>query len=370
MNREIYLDHHTVSRPSLTVVERMNHFFREKWGTLSAPHQKGLELYGDVDAALKKLYSLLGASERSHFILTSGGQEAIFQMFIHFYLDEIRETGKNHLLTTAIEEAPILLSMSRLEELGTVTRLLPVDEKGRLKLDALDEAIKPKTSLLSLSWANALTGVIQPIEEIIQRCHAKGVKVHLNASSMMGKLPISFDELGVDFLSFTGDKIHTPQGIGGLFQGTRPHQSSHHVAALSGLSLAVEEELLRMEQFAMETARLRDMFETELKLVIPESIVLFQDADRLPHVSTVAFPGVMAESLLYLLHRRQVYASLGGGEYQKLSSQLKSCGVAPELCHSALSFAISHETTEDDLAEALNVIVFSYRNFATMSLLL
>jgi cysteine desulfurase len=367
MRKEIYLDHHTISRPSPVVIERMNHYFRDKWGTLSAPHQKGQELYEDVDAALKKLYSLLGASDRSHFVLTAGGTEAIFQMLINFYLDEIRETGRNHLLTTTIEEAPILLSMSRLEEIGCVTRLLPVDEKGLLKLSALEEALKPKTALLSISWANALTGVIQQVPEIVRLCHAKGVKVHVNASAMVGKLPVSFEELGVDFLTFEGDKIHTPQGIGGIFQQNKPHASSHHVAALSALSLAVEEELQRLEQFAMETARLRDMFEAELKHALPDSVILFQEGDRLPHISAVSFPGVMAESLLYILHRRQVYASLGGGQYQKLSSQLKSSGVSEELAQSAISFAISHETTEDDLAEALDVIVSSVRKLANLS---
>jgi len=367
MRKEIYLDHHTISRPSPAVIERMNIYFRDKWGTLSAPHQKGLELYEDVDGALKKLYHLLGASERSHFILTAGGLEASFQLLMNFYLDEVRETGRNHLLTIAVEEAPILLSMSRLEQLGCVTRLLPVNEKGCLKLTALEEALKPKTALLSISWANALTGVIQPIAEIVQLCRFKGVKIHLNASSMVGKLPISLEELGVDFLSFDGDKIHTPQGIGGMFQKTKPHQSSHHVAALSALSLAVEEELQRLEQFSMETARLRDTFEAELKHALPDTVVFFQDADRLPHISAVAFPGVMAEALLYVLNRRQVYASLGGGQYQKLSSQLKSCGVAEELSHSAVSFAISHETTEDDLAEALDIIVSSVRKLANLS---
>ena len=367
MRKEIYLDHHTISRPSATVIERMNHYFLHKWGKLSAPHQKGQELYEDVDAALKKLYSLLGATDRSHFVLTTGGTEAIFQLLVNFYLDEVRESGRNHLLTTTIEEAPILLSMSRLEQLGCVTRLLPVDEKGLLKLSALEEALKPKTALLSISWANALTGVIQPISEIVRICHSKGVKVHVNASSMVGKLPISFEELGVDFLTFDGDKIHTPQGIGGLFQKTKPHESSHHVAALSALSLAVEEELQRLEQFAMETARLRDTFESELKHALPDSVILFQDADRLPHVSTVAFPGVMAEALLYILHRRQVYATLGGGQFQKLSSQLKNCGVSEELAESALSFAISHETTEDDLAETLDIIVSSVRKLSTLS---
>ena len=129
---------------------------------------------------------------------------------------------------------------------------------------------------------------------------------------MVGKLPISFEELGADFLTFDGDKIHTPQGIGGLFQNTKPHESSHHVAALSALSLAVEEEHQRILQFAMEAARLRDTFETELKHALPDSVILFQDADRLPHVSCIAFPGVMAEALLFNLHRRSLCKSRRG----------------------------------------------------------
>jgi cysteine desulfurase len=75
----------------------------------------------------------------------------------------------------------------------------------------------------------------------------------------------------------------------------------------------------------------------------------------------------MSEALLYALHRRQVYASLGGGQFQKLSAQLKSCGIADELCHCAVSFALSHDTTEDDLAEALDNIVASVRQLSTLS---
>lgn len=319
MRKEIYLDHHTLSRPA--VIET------------------------------SKLYTMLGASERDHFVLTSGGYEAVFQMLVNFYIDEIRETGRNFLLTTSIEEAPILLSMSRLEQLGCVTRLLPVDEKGLLKLSALEEALKPKTALLSISWANALTGVIQPISDIVRICHAKGVKVHLNASAIIGKIPISFEELGVDFLTFDG-----PQVIGGLFQKTKPHESSYPVEPLNALLLTVDQE------FGIETARLRDTFEAEIKHALADSVILFQDADRLPHVSCIAFPGVMAEALLFNLHRRGVFASIGGGQFQKLSSQLKR-----ELAHSAISFAISHETTEDDLAEALDIIVSSVRKLSTLS---
>lgn len=359
MPKEVYLDHHTITRPSPKVIEKLNFFFREKWGTAFAPHQKGQELYPEIDEALKKLYTHLGASDSHHFILTYGGQDAIFQLFMDFYFEEVQETGKNHFLTLSNEEALILLSLSRLDELGCVTKLLPVDENGRILLDALDEALKPKTALFSFSWANPLTGVIQPVEEIVSRCHAKGVAVHVNASAVMGKIPFLFADSKIDFLTFDGDKIHMPQGIGGRLQKKKPKHSSHNIAALSALALAVEESALRQEQFSLEAARLRDTFESELKLALPSAEILFQNVERLPHISCIAFPGVMSEALLFALHRRGVYASLGGGQYQKLSSQLKNpC---------ALSFAISHETTEDELAHALDVIVSSVRKLSTLS---
>lgn len=359
MPKEVYLDHHTITRPSPQVIEKMNFYFREKWGTAFAPHQKGQELYPEIDNALKKLYNQLGASDFHHFILTTGGQEAIFQLLMDFYLEEVQETGKNHFLTLTNEEAPILLSLSRLDELGCVTKMLPIDENGLISLDAFDEALKPKTSLFSFSWANPLTGVIQPVEEIVAKCHAKDVAVHVNASAVLGKIPLSFADSKIDFLTFEGDKMHTPQGIGGRFQKKKPKYSSHNVAALTALAVAAEESSLRQEQFSLEAARLRDTFESELKLAFPSAEILFHNAQRLPHISCIAFPGIMSEALLFALHRRGIYASLGGGQYQKLSSQLKNpC---------ALSFAISHETTEDDLAHALDVIVSSVRKLSNLS---
>jgi len=357
---EIYLDHHTIRRPSAAVVAHMNDCFCNKWGTALAPHQKGQELYPVIDDALKRVYALMEAPEQIHFVLTQGGFDAQFKFFVSFYFDEIRQTGKNHVLSSSIEEAPILLSLNRLEELDCVTKLLPVNEKGQLCLDALEEALKTKTSLLTLSWANRLTGVIQPVEEILKICHAKGVKVHLNGNHMLGSIPWS----EIDYLSFDGDKIGTPQGIGGLFQKRLPRESNQNVAALCGLAVAIEETLLHSD---LETVRLRDTFEAEIKLAIPDCQILFQDSERLPHISAIAFPGVMAESLLYLLNRQGLFASIGGGETQKLSVQLKQCGLSDEICHSAISFALSRDTKEDDLAEALDVIVSSVRKLKTLS---
>ena len=235
---EIYLDHHTITKPSATVLARMNDCFREKWGTVMAPHQKGQELFPMMDDALKRIDALLETPDSIDFILTQGGMDAQFKFFTSFYLDEIRPTCKNHLLTSSIEESPILLSLNRLEELDCVVKLLPVNEKGELCLDVLEEVLKTKTALVSLSWANRLTGVIQPIEQILQICHANGVKVHLNGNHVLGRLAIPWND--IDYLTFDGDKMGTPQGIGGLFQKRRFRETHQNVAALCGLAAAFE----------------------------------------------------------------------------------------------------------------------------------
>ncbi len=330
MLKTVNLGH--LKSPSKSVIERLTYFYCEKY-------RAGEE---DLELALKSLALSCGAGENGYFQLTPGGSEAAFQLLLNFFLEEVRETGRNHFMTPVIEP-----SLHRIEEFDCCVKLLPVDERGILTSQIVEAAIKPKTSLLSLSWANGLTGVLQPLEEIVRCCKAQGVKVHLNASSVIGKMPISFQEMGVDFLSFDGDKIYAPPGMGGLFQLTPPRNPSLQVAAVSALALAVEEEHQRMGQTALETARLRDAFEAELKYTLPDSQILFQEADRLPHITAIAFPGVMSEALLFALHRRGVYAT----QFQ----------------HSALSFVLSHETTEDDLAYAVDVIVSSVRQLSTLS---
>jgi cysteine desulfurase len=288
-----------------------------------------------------------------HFVVTQGGSEANFLLFLNFFLDEVKESGKNQFLVPAHEEFSILHPLQKMEELGCMVKVLPVDSHGHFVVDA-----KPKTSLLSFSWANPLTGVIQPVEEIVQYCKAHGIKVHLDASAVIGKIPFSFEELNVDFLTFDGDKIGTLPGIGGLIQRKVPSDHCVEPAHVSALSLAVQ----KTEQAALEMARLRNALETELCYTLPDTHVLFQEENRLPNVSLLAFPGVMAEALLFALQRRGVFASIGGESCPLLSSQLSG-----GLRHSAISFSLSPETKEDDLAYAVNVIVSSVRELSTLS---
>lgn len=370
MVRPIYLDQHIISRPSLAVIQNLNESYQTQWGIIGAAHHPIQNLQFELQQALRTIYHYLDAPSEYAFQLNSTGEELVFQFLMHFYLDTIRATGKNHILVSSTEEASILIPLSYLKKVGCVHQDLPIDSAGRIDVASLEACLKPKTVLLSLSGVNALTGVIQPLEQILEICHHKKVAVHVNASQMIGKY-FSLKSIPIDFLSFEGDKIHTPKNISGFFSLKKlPLKQSNTticVAHIKALALAIQSQVENQDLFMMETARLRDLFEQELRSALPDSVILFQDVPRMPHITVVCFPGIMSESLLYCLSQKGLYASIGGGNVQILPHLLKQYGLPENFCNTAMSFSLSNEITQDMLADAVDIIVSSVRSLKTMS---
>lgn len=353
MDKRAYLDNHTATRPFPKTVEHMLPFYRQRWGSLVSPHEMGQELYPIVDVSLQKIYDLLGAKKSDHFYLMGSGMEAVSQLLWAHYLDEIRESGRNHLLTTTIEDTAVLHSFDNLEKVGCSGKMLGVNAQGQLVKQELEAAIRPRTSLLSLSWAHGLTGVIQPLDEIAAVCREKNISLHVDVSSVLGKLYFRFQDLNCDYLSFDGEKIHAPKGVAGVFaKAPMTHTPNVNVLNLVALTTSLEEVGERFDYVATEIARLRD----KLEQGISEAVIFFREADRLPNTTVIGFPGVYAEALLFFLNCKGVYGTYGGGNAQKLSHILQACGISRELSQSALSFSLSYETTEEEIDYAIEVI--------------
>lgn len=358
---KVYLDHHTVTQPDAASIAAWLPFLKEQWGSTTAPHQMGQELFPHLEASLEAIGKCLGAPKKETFYLFSSNAEAIGHLYQTHYFEEIRQSGKNHLLTSTIEDAPIVMSLKRLEELGCVNKTVPVDEQGQVTRDALAEALSPRTSLVSLSWANGLTGVIHPIADLAELCRERGVKLHVDASYVMGKLYFQFEELNVDFLSFEGSLIHAPKGTAGLLmakEGQVPvsWMAGVDVGALAALAAALQKNEEMFDHICLETARLRDKLERGIVQAVSDAEVLFQGVERLPNCSCITFPGTLSEALLYLLHRKGIYASLGGGRAQRLSHVLLASGIDAKRAESALSFALSFQTREAEIDEAIQQI--------------
>lgn len=298
----------------------------------------------------EKMLAALGASSQDSFFYCSTAQEATDQLFLSVYLDRVRETGRTHFILPSAHK--------HLEKLGCTIKALPLNEKGQIKVQALEEMIRPRTILVSLPWADPITGVIQPLNELIALCRKKEVLVHIDGCFALGKLFFRFSDLDADFFTCDGRYIQGAYGTAGLLTCARSQLSSllsasfcFHPERAEALMSAVEQTLAEREHLCIETARLRDMLEKGVVELLPDAELLFSDVERLPNVALIAFAGISAETLLFHLEREGVFARSEG-----VAPLLMRLGVDPLIAHSAVSFALSYETTEEEIASAIETI--------------
>ncbi len=373
MSEPVYLDNHAAARPFPECIDTFLRSSKEYWGSIDSPHFIGQQQVYPLQKSVESLLSTLGAGESDEIFFTTGGAEGTYHVLFNTYVQIVRQTGKTLFLTTLIEEEATNLSLKRLEELGCAVKMLPLNSKGQVTKEILELAITPRTVIFSLSWANGLTGVIQPVSDLAEVCKEKNILFHLDVSYLVGKSFFRFQDLGVDFLTVEGSVIHAPQGTGLILaragSGMLPlipgrPESIAGGAALAQASLEMQD---KFEHYCMEIVRLRDLLERGVLEGLPEAVVLFKEADRLPNCSVIAFPGVYSEALLYLLNAKGVYASNGGGKFQPLEKILLTIGIEKSIASSALSFSLSWDTTEADIESAVQSILSSAKQLKICS---
>ncbi len=252
-------------------------------------------------------------------------------------------------------------------------QIAPLDSSGRIDLAKFSEQLGPRTALVSVSMAHGLTGVIQPIDEIARLCKEKGAYLHVDATYALGKLYCPFQEIGADYLTFSGDRIHSVKGSAGIFvKKGRPMTSlvlgaTLDVPSALALCAAASHASLSLDVMSLEVARLRDRLEDSILQQIPDAISIFRDAPRLPNVSVLAFPRVHQEALLYLLQRKNISASIGGLSAPHLHRHLMSCGIEEKTAQTALSFSLSRFTTQEEIDRAVATIVESVTALRSLS---
>ncbi len=371
--KEIYLDNHTTSSLDPKVVEAMQPYFKARFGNYLQPHQKGQELASDIYSAYEKVYELIGADVADdELIFTSSCEEAISTVYHIAHQECVQKQGKNHFLSLSTEDAPILMNLKKLELQGCKTIHLELGTDGLISVDKIAEAITPRTAMVSLTLAHGLTGLIQPIERLKELCKLRNIFLHLDISYAIGKMDIDVQELGTDFITFGGDKFHGPKSSGILY--VRPgiaiaplicggleqkglRGGILDVSSLVGLSIACTLAKENISEMGLEVASLRDTFENKLNNNLDEIEIIFNQGMRLPNVSVIAFKSSVSDALLYALNQKGVYASFGGVQFQRLSNILNTLGYAPQVANGAISFALSSQTTLEDIESATGIII-------------
>jgi cysteine desulfurase len=219
-SRPIYLDMQATTPTDPRVLDAMLPFFTGLYGNPhSRTHAYGWETEKAVENARESVAALIGADSKE-IIFTSGATESnnmSIKGVARFYKNK-----KRHIITSQTEHKCVLDSCRHLQEEGFEVTYLPVQSNGLIDLKALETAIRPDTSIVSIMTVNNEIGVIQPMEEIGKLCRSKKVFFHTDAAQAVGKVPVDVNKWNVDLMSISGHKVYGPKGIGACFVRRRP----------------------------------------------------------------------------------------------------------------------------------------------------
>ena len=350
-------DHHTKTLICQDALEEWNRVSQER-------------IFWEDPSWKEAIFSFLGASLDSQSLFGFSSADMVAHLFASQFFLQAKKEGKNQFITTVAEEVYVYQLLKRYEELGIVVKFAPLDSSGRVDLEALASLITPRTALISLSAANGLTGVIQPIEEIERLAKEKKVFLHFDLSWLLGKSFFSFQDLQADYITFSGMGIHSvPHSAALIAKKEAPLLSEIKEAGRLWAPLASLARSIRLVQFSQEMApfemaRLKNLLEESLLEKIAGVEVLLPDCQKLPNTTILSFPGVERETLAYYLGKKGIFTNSSGNYFPDLKKLLAYSNLSGE---SALSFSISRMTTEEEILSGVEEIVKTVKQLQKLS---
>lgn len=371
--KEVYLDNSATTRAYDSVGDLVRKVMCEDYGNPSSMHAKGVTAEHYIKEAKETLAKLMKVQDKEIFF-TSGGTEGD-NLALMGAARANRRRG-NHLITSAIEHPAVINTMRHLEEEGYRVTFLPVDRYGRIRLDALKEALCEDTILVSVMYVNNEVGSVQPIAEAasIVKAYNKDILFHVDAVQGFGKYRIYPRKLNVDLCTISGHKIHGPKGIGALYVGSHVkiqpivfggeqqknvRSGTENVPGIAGLGLAAK---LIYQDLDEKVARMRELkahFIEGVQEIQDITIHGLYDETSAPHIISVGFAGIRSEVLLHALEEKGIYVSSGSAcasNHPQISGVLKGIGAGQEYLDATLRFSMSEFTTLEEIDYTLETL--------------
>lgn len=358
---EHYLDNSATTRVCPEAAEAAMLAMTEIYGNPSSTHTKGREAKQLLDKSRKQVADALGCTVQE-LVFTSCGSESDNWAILNG-AELMRRKGM-HIISSQVEHDAVRRSLDELERRGfEVTRLKP-DDTGAIPVQAVMEALRPDTVLVTLMLVNNETGAVTDIGAIARAMKKAGSQalLHTDAVQAFMKLPFTVKTLGADLVSVSGHKIHAPKGIGALYikngvklkpyllgggqeNGRRAGTEAMPQIAAFGAACQTAREHLQENYERM--AALRQLAIDALRRDIPELVVIGGGA---PHILSISLPGWRSEVLMNYMEAREIYVSKSsackkGGR----SHVLEAIGLAPKVIDGAIRIGLSRFTTQEDI---------------------
>jgi cysteine desulfurase len=378
----IYLDNAATTQVAPAVAEAILACLREDFGNPSSAHRMGIGAARRVARARELLLAALGDEPggAGDVLWTSGGTEA----------DALGVAGAararagrgKHIVVTAIEHPAVLGTAKLLEGEGFTTTIVPVAKDGTVSASAVADAVTAQTVVVACMLVNNELGTVQPVAEVARAARARrpDLHVHCDAVQALGKIPVDVVALGADSVAVSAHKLHGPKGAGALWLrrgarvsplwsgGGQQHglrSGTENVPGIVGLAEAARLATGALADTAARAGALRDRLVAAVLAAVPGASLNGAGAPRVPHIASLAFPGVPAEPLLHALEAKGVYVSAGAACASRghgPSHVLKAIGLRDDV--GTLRVSLAATTTAEEIDAATRILVDEVRKLA------
>lgn len=206
----------TTQRPQ-AVIDRLVHYYRyENSNVHRAAHELAARSTDAYEDARAKVAHFLGAPDKDNIVFVRGTTEGI-NLVAQAFVRPRLQPGDEIIVSLLEHHANIVPWQLIAQATGAVLKVIPVDERGDLRLDAYEALFTPRTKFVSVAQVSNTLGTITPIEELIAIAHRHGVPFLVDGAQSAAHLPVNVSALDADFFVFSGHKIYGPNGIGAVY---------------------------------------------------------------------------------------------------------------------------------------------------------
>jgi cysteine desulfurase len=344
----------------------------------NAIHRLGMKVLTAMENSRAICAKTLGA-KYTQVIFNSGATEGITQVF-HSVLDSAIDDGKDIIITSGIEHSAIINCSKHYETKGYTYKVLPTLSNGVVDITILKDLVKEfrdRIALVSVMAANNETGVIQPYQEISKICNETSIPFLCDTTQLIGKVPFNFKESGIDYAVTSGHKFGALTGTGILIA---KHSTKLNALVIGGGQekgirggtqnyLGYETLAVALNSFEKNSHKYVDLktkkleFEAEIKKRFPQTVILGEDAERVPSTTYIAFPGIHGQAVQIELESSDIFVTTSSAcsDNEPVTSKvLKAMGVTDEVGRGVVRISLGHCSPLESYDEILEALTKAY----------
>lgn len=369
----IYLDYNRTTPLAPSVLEAMEPYWSTHFMLPQQQHAHGQLVSEALEHAREGIASLLGC-EPFEVVFTGGGTEAN-NLAVRGIL--AGKTG-GHIIVSSLEHDSVIGAVASLGS-GWLVETIDCAADGLVDPQQVEALMRNDTQLICLQAANPVLGTLQPVREVADIAHTRGVPLHCDASQVFGKIPADVGYLRADTVSLSGHKFYGPKGSGALFirrgleiapitygepreMGLRP--GAENIPAWVGLGAAASLAARCAGDVSDNLAELRDRFAQGIDSVVDELTILCEDAPKLPNTLTFRL-GCDAKSIQRSARQLAIATAQSDNPPDEMTRILRAIGCSESAIGQTLRVSVGWTTSRDQIDRAVELIAEAWDSVAT-----